>query len=308
VLVAVGLADAVRACRAGINGRLAAGLLIVLLPLLQMSARADGSRASLQASPQGQEQLTLHSVAQTLRILPAASAFIVEDATMDLWLRALDGTWQRSGKTIDVVPRRAADVAAALGHAGTHVFALPAAQAELWRIGFQLTESPFPDVTGMAEVREGGACTVVDTQWRVLPDIARSPVLALVAETDADEGPIVIYVTSDERSAARAIDWPSKAMRGFNETSYDRSAGADRTRLGARARQDDVPAGSLLLSAPFVTRLELWRTPGAPNALAVDLGGRPVAAIARVRPDAAVPRLTMCPVSPFTPQPLAMSR
>ena len=308
VLVAVGLTDAVRACRAGIGGRLAAGLLIGLLPLLQLSARADDPRTSAQIAPQGQERLTLQSVAQTLRILPAASAFVVEDATMDLFLRALDGTWQRSGKTLQLVPRRATNVAAVLGHPGTHVFALRAAQAELWRIGFRLAETAFPDVTGVAEVREGGACTVVDSQWRGLPDLPRSSVLALVAETDGEAGPLVIYIASDERPAARALDWPPLTMRGFHETSYDQSADADRARLDTSAREDGVPAGSRVLSAPFVTRLELWRTPGAPNALAVELGAMPIGGLARLRPDAAVQRLTVCPAFPFTPLRLAMPR
>lgn len=308
VLVAVGLAEAVRACRAGIGGRLAAGLLIALLPLLQISARADGPRASAQVSPRGQERLTLQGVAQTLRMTPDDSAFAVEDATMDLFLRALDGAWQRSRKTLRLVPRRATDVAAALGHPGTHVFALPAAQAELWRIGFRLTESPFPNVSGVAEVREGGACAVVDHEWRGLPDLPRSSMLSLVAETDGEEGPIVIYVASDQRPAARALDWPPLTTRGFHETSYDRSADADRTRLDAGAREDGVPPGSPVLSAPYVTRLELWRTPGAPNALTVELGAMPVGALARLRPDAAIQRLTVCPAFPFTPRPLAMPR
>jgi hypothetical protein len=308
LLVAVGLAEAVRACRAGIGGRIAAGLLIALLPLLQISSRSDGPRASAQVGPQGQERLTLQGVAQMVRIIPAASAFVVEDATMDLFLRALDGAWQRSGKTLELVPRRALEVAAALGRPGTHVFALPAAQAELWRIGFRLTESSFPDVSGVAEIREGGACTVVDHQWRGLPDLPRSSVLALVAEANGEEGPIAIYVASDQRPAARALDWPARTTRGFHATSYERSADADRARLDASAREDGVPAGSPVLSAPYVTRLELWRTPGAPNVLTVELGAIPVGALARLRPDAAAQRLTVCPAFPFTPRPLAMPR
>jgi hypothetical protein len=306
VLVAVGLAEAVRACRGGFGGRLAAGLLIVLLPLPQLSARPDGTQASAQAGPRGQERLTLQGVGQVLRILPAASTFVVEDATMDLFLRALDGTWQRAGKTLQLVPRRVAEVAAALGHPDTHVFALPAAQAELWRIGFRLTA--VPDVPGVAEVREGGACTVVDHEWRGLPDLPRSSMLTLVAEVDGDKGPIVMYVASERRPATRALDWPPLTTRGFHETSYDRAASADQSRLDAGAREDGVPAGSLVLSGPHVTRLELWRTPGAPNALTVELGAIPLSALARLQPNAAVQHLTVCPAFPFTPQPPAMLR
>lgn len=307
-LVAAGLAEAVRACRAGIGGRIAAGMLIALLPLLQNPTRSDRRRAQEHVSPRGQERLTLQGFARTLRLLPAASAFVVEDATLDLFLRALDGTWQRSGKTLQIVTRRATDVARVLGHPDTHVFALPAAQAELWRIGFRLTESPFPDVSGLAEVGEGGACTVVDNQWRVLPDLPRSSVLSLVAETDGDVGPIAIYVASDEQPAARALDWPPLTTRGFHATSYDRSADADRARLDAGAREDGVPAGSPVLSAPYVTRLELWRTPGAPNILTVALGAMPVDGLARLRPDAVIKRLTVCPAFPSTPQLPAMAR
>jgi hypothetical protein len=61
-----------------------------------------------------------------------------------------------------------------------------------------------------------------------------------------------------------------------------------------------VPATSPGLTARYLTRLELWRTPGAPRILTVELGTTPVAAIARLGLDAAVRRLTVCPVFQIT--------
>jgi hypothetical protein len=296
VLVAAGLAEAVRACGGGFGGRVAAGLLILLLPLLQLSARA-GEATSAHAGLEGQERLTLQTVAQTLRILPDDSAIVEEDATLELFLRALDGTWQRAGKRLQLLPRRAAEVAAALT-AGTHVFARPAAQAELSSIGFRLT--PLHDAPGFAEVREGGVCSPLDTQWHTLPGVLRSSRLALVAETDAEAGPMVAYLASDQPPVVRAVDWPPLTTRGFHVRSYDREADGDLTRIEASILDDGVPATSPGLMARYLTRLELWRTPGAPRILTVELGTTPVAAIARLGLDAAVRRLTVCPVFQLT--------
>ena len=303
-LVAVGLAEGVRACGVGVGGRVAAGVLVALVPVLQLSARTDAARPPANAGLQGHERTTLQGVSQTLRMMPATSGLVVEDAVTDVLLRALDGAWQRAGKTLQLVPRRRADVTVALGRPGHHVFALPAAQEDLWRVGFRLTH--VPDWPGAAELHAGGACTVAGGEWRDLADLSRSSMLSVVAEADAEEGPILVYAASDQRPAARAVGWPPLTTRGFHEASYDRSTNA--LPVDAAAREDGLPTGSPVLGARYVTRLELWRTPGAPRILTVDLGVTPAVAVARLRQDAAVQRLTVCPAFPFTPQPLAVSR
>ena len=141
------------------------------------------------------------------------------------------------------------------------------------------------DAPGFAEVREGGACSIMDDQWHAVPGVLRSSRLALVAETDDEAGPMVTYLASDQLPVVRAIDWPRLTTRGFHVRSYDRHAD-DPARIEAATRSDGLP--------------ELWRTPGAPRILTVELGVTPIAAIARLGLDAAVRRLTVCPVFPGT--------
>jgi hypothetical protein len=121
-----------------------------------------------------------------------------------------------------------------------------------------------------------------------------------VAETDAEAGPMVVYLVSDQPSVVRAIGWPPLTMRGFHVRSYDRETDGDLTRIQASLRDDGAPATSAVLTARYLTRLELWRTPGAPHILTVELGVTPIAAIARLGVDAAVRRLAVCPVFQLT--------
>jgi hypothetical protein len=134
----------------------------------------------------------------------------------------------------------------------------------------------------------------------VLSGVLRSSRLALVADTDAEVGPMVVYLASAQRPETRAIDWPSLTMRGYHVRSYDREAVGEAARIGASIREDGVPASSPVLTPRYLTRLELWRTPGAPHILTVELGLTPVAAIARLGVDAAVRRLTVCPAFQLT--------
>jgi hypothetical protein len=115
---------------------------------------------------------------------------------------------------------------------------------------------------------------------------------------------MVVYLASDRPSVVRAIDWSPLTTRGFHVRSYDRHADADPARIEAAIRSDGVPVSSPVLTARYLTRLELWRTPGAPRILTVELGVTPNAAIARLGLDAAVRRLTVCPVFPPSREPI----
>jgi hypothetical protein len=308
LLTAFGLVEAVRACRRSAGGRLAAAALVILLPLLQIAGRSRGPAAGVEAAALGHDRMSVDGMRRALQVMPDRTAIVSEDAVTDLLLRALDGTWQRSGKALRMVSRPQEDIAAAVHdeskHDGSlHVFAWPWAQRDLAYLGFRLVDAALPGISGVSDVQPGGACHAVVPAWEAIPDISRSPLLVLVAASARDEGAIAIYAGSDRPFNPKPIDWPAWTARGFIVSSYA-PQGEDRARLDHDAVEDGLVRDHPVLNKPHVVRLELWKMPGAPALSAVELGAdASTIAVAHATPAIT---LQLCPGFPHDVRPIAL--
>jgi hypothetical protein len=313
LMTALGLVEVVRACRRSAGGRLAAVAMIVLLPLSHVAradlARKDQSSVSGRAEPEaaalGHDRMSLEGVRRALQVMPDRSVIISEDAGTDMLLRGLDGTWQRSGKTVQMVSSRQDDIAAAVRNPSAHVFALPRAQAELPYLGFRLVDASLPGVSGLSEVEPGGECHAVEQEWEPIPEISRSTMLVLVVRNAREEGAVAIYAGSDHPIDPRPIDWPALVTGGFRVSSYARTD-QDRVRLEHDVLEDALARNHPVLNQPFVVRLELWKMRAAPALLALDLGAvAPSLGVAHATPEITV---QLCPGFPHAVRAVALPR
>jgi hypothetical protein len=325
LLTTFGLVEVVRACRRNAGGRLAAAALVILLPLLQITARSRGPAAGVEAAALGHDRMSVDGMRRALQVMPDRSAIVSEDAVTDLLLRALDGTWQRSGKTLRMVSRRQENIAAAVNDESKHdeskhdeskhddskhdeslhVFAWPWAQRDLAYLGFRLVDAALPGISGVSDVQPGGACHAVLQAWEAIPDISRSPLLVLVALDTRAEGAIAIYAGSDRPFNPRPVDWPAWTARGFIVSSYA-PQGEDRGRLDHDAVEDGLVRDHPVLNKPHVVRLELWKMPGAPALSAFELGAdTSTIAVAHATPAIT---LQLCPGFPHDVRPVTLPR
>jgi hypothetical protein len=303
MLTAFGLVEVVRACRRNAGGRLAAAALVILLPLVQIAGRSREPASAVAAAALGHDRMSVDGMRRALQVMPDRSAIVSEDAVTDLLLRALDGTWQRSGKALQMVSRRQEDIAAAVHDESKHVFAWPWAQRDLAYLGFRLVDAALPGISGVSDVQPGGACHAVLQAWEAIPDISRSPLLVLVALDTRAEGAIAIYAGSDRPFNPKPIDWPAWTARGFIVSSYA-PQGEDRARLDHDAVEDSLVRDHPVLNKPHVVRLELWKMPGAPALSAVELGAdASTIAVAHATPAIT---LQLCPGFPHDVRPVAL--
>jgi hypothetical protein len=296
LLTAVGLEETLRQCRRGPGGRLAAALLVALLPGLPFVRPAP--RLPAEWTPFGQESLSRQSMQRVLGAMPDGAVLVRDDAMTDVLLRSLADVARRTGKSLRVVDRDSAVLAAEAARADSVVYALPSTSSVLPLRAFALSDGLLP---GLARVRRAGSCDAITAGWRALSSLASSRTFAVVAAADASHGPIVLYVASDTPFAAQPIDWPGATTRGFSWDVFDRAPdGSESAREGSFA-EDAALLQGVWLDAPHVARLELWRTPDAPLDLGVDLGTTPVAAMARVRPDAGADQhVSVCTMTRYT--------
>ncbi len=281
LLTAVGLEETLRQCRRGPGGRLAAVLLLALLPGLPFVRPAP--RVPAEWTPFGQESLSRESMQRVLGAMPDGAVLVRDDAMTDILLRSLDGVSRRTGKSLRMVDRDSPVLAAEAARRDAAVFALPSAASVLPLRAFALSNGLLP---GLARVRRVGSCDGVAADWRTVPALTSSRTFALVAGDAASHGPIVLYVASDAPFAARPVDWPGATTRGFSWDVFDRAPSGSAYARASSFAEDAAPLHGVWRDAPHVARLEIWRTPDAPLDLGVDLGATPVAATARVRPDA----------------------
>ena len=315
LMAGVGLVEAVRACRPTAGGRVAAAALIVLLPLwpiVSQAARLRGTDrsgvsgpAELEAAAFGHDRISLEGMRRALEAMPDQSVLITEDAATDTLLRSLDGTWQRSGKTLRLMSSPRDDAAAVVGNQSAHVFALPLAQAALPYLGFRLLDTSLPGILGLSEVQTGGACHAIGKEWAPIPDISRSTMLVLVARDPREEGAIAIYAGSDRPLDPRPIDWPAWVARGFLTSAYT-ARDEDRTRLEHDVLDDALARDQPVLNLAYVVRIELWKVPGAPALLAVDLGA--VAPSLAVAHGSAGITVQLCPGFPHAVRAIVLPR
>lgn len=284
---ACGLREATQACRPGVGGRLAAALLVALVPALAWQSALAAPAPSPDARTFGHDRLSLTLMRRLLSTLPPDARVLPEDATTDAIVRAA-GQPPATMAPVRDTSRIAADLSN-----GSRLFALPLAQREMGQLGFRLADL----LPGMAEVQAGATCRLATSEWRSLGDFEGAPALTLAARTPAEAGPVVVYAGFDARPELVAAEWPSAARRGFYTTVYDLGSAEDRAHVLQDVSDDGAPAERVSTRA-FVARLELWRTPTAPLRLTVTLGAQPHEVFARVIAKAEPRRLWLCPTYP----------
>lgn len=308
-LAAAGLNGVVQSMGHGAIARVGAAMMLLLLPALAASRRGTEERDDW-VRPRGHEHQTLRGMTRVLNLVPNA-IFVEEDATVDVLLRAASFGGRRRSKPITVVPPSAAAVAGAL--ATQTVYAFPWRQDEFSLRGFVV--DPFSPLHGSADAAhalEGVAaitgrrrCQPVEPAWADF--VGASDRIALSADSVAARGPAVILLGGNTAGDPQPDGWSPRTVRGFGFFRFDQLTRAGTERLIAEARATGLPANHPLLDQPFVLRLNLHRTPRAPLALPVVLGGSFPVGAARLAPDAAnVGHLTVCDapaiaVSPFAP-------
>jgi len=309
-LTAGGLAEIRRALDFSAPRRVGAAALAVALVGLQV---LQMPKAILPASlaPLGHDRMSRNSFAALVGAMPADSVLVAEDALTDLLIRALPGRVRESRRLRVIASDRAAVVAAlsndqagiAVPGAGLRVFALPRAQGRLQHLGLRLSDAGDRRIAGLAEVREGLSCTApLAEEWRDV--LVPADHLALVAADDGSIGPVLLYLASDAPLSPRAVEWPEGTMRGFHPRAYDL---ADPTQQ--RTLADEMTAygaGGIAgwIAGGHVTRIEMWRVPGAPLILPVALASAPHRARARLTGTEADQRLSLCPWYPYEVTPI----
>ncbi|MEO7191076.1 MAG: hypothetical protein ABI051_08465 [Vicinamibacterales bacterium] len=296
---AVGLRELVRGCRRTTTGHVAATVLVVLVPLLAVSARIQ---QPVVTPPQfGHAALSRAQLAQLLDRLPPGAGLVSEDAVVDVLLRSRAGGRIAASDALHVIPRVPAEIAAELRAVSAGVFALPLAQEQLQQLGMRLTD--VGAAAGLARVDVGGDCRPLRGSWRTLPNLRDAQALTMAAQAEGDTGPVVAYLTFDVTPSPAARTWPARALRGFNVTLYDLSNDRDWAALRAASIDDQAPLDVEVASRRgHVLRLEQWRTPGAPLALTTEFRAAITGGVARsLAPEAGTDRptrLSLCPAFP----------
>jgi hypothetical protein len=300
LLVALGLAALVRAASNRLGGRVAAAVLVALLPLLQLAQPTVVP--PVDRVPFGHERLSVAGMGRMLAVLPRDSVLVTEDATTDLLLRALDGRWQRSGKSLHVADRRSPRLPDAAASPGA-VYALPSAQVTLQHLGFRLDAAPPPQLQGVTEVRRGGPCQTLTRQWESASATAAFGAIAMVALDEASRGPVELYVAGPDAFNPYPVGLPAGATLGMDQRTYATSNRDDVAKREGDFTDDGVAADGRLMSAAHVAHLEIWRRAGTPPMVTVNLGAMPDYTVARHLPDSRQ-KLAICAAFPYERRPI----
>jgi hypothetical protein len=311
-LAAAGLQETIAAMRQGRLAHVGAVLILLLLPALQLARRTSEERDD-HVRPSGHEHLSLQRMRGLLNMIPDDASVVREDATVDLLLRAAIAGGQRGAKRFVVVPREAETVERA--RSTGPVYAFPSAQLDLSHRGFVLQpvsaasrrrDRTFETIRGLSAIAGRRACHLMGSGWSDVSDVTAAGRLAVVAETSASFGPVVIFLGGAAPPTFVPEAWTPRMIRGFQWSVFDgrRSAGGGPLRGEAEAL--GVPAGHPLLSAPVLAKLSLHRIPRSPLALPVDLGGSFPIAIAKLDPTAVSERLSVCHTSAADVTPFAI--
>ncbi len=285
-LVAIGLRELMAEGAARTARRVAAVIVLALLPILQVE-RLRQQDPSPAPSVYGYGDLSQEALWRTLRALPDVT-IVAEDASTDLLLRASMSQLERSGKNLRMIPRDARAIAGALKEG--RVFAFPRAQAELRNRGVQFEKSAGQAI-GLAEVGAVHPCSPLERRWTDAPAAAVAGGFALVASHPDGRGPVTIYLAGPGPFTATPLGWRDREKRGFHVRTY---AQAELGELRDALTTQGLDPSSPVLSAAHVVRVTMWRTPGAPTVLPVTLTERPRTAIARVEEQTDRPALEVC--------------
>jgi hypothetical protein len=308
-LAASGLKQVVAAAGRRPAQRVAAALVLVLLPTLEASRRVTEQRDD-EIRSRGHETQTLRQMTTMLNLVSQDAAFVEEDSTVDVLLRASVFGGRRKSKPFTVIDPRPDAIARAL--AGGAVYAFPHGQEELSLRGFVVEpltaaragrETSPREIEGLAAITARRPCRIVGDTWADLtPSSGR---IAISADSEAAHGPVTIYLGGKASGAPRPDGWPRRTVRGFHFFNFDRLTPTRAARLVAEVDDTGLPSGHPLFAQPFILRLTLHRTPRAPLALAVALGASfPIGVAKLQRPDVEPGHLTVCDAPPVQISPL----
>jgi hypothetical protein len=276
--------------RARLPSTLAVGLLLVLL-----QAQAWQQRDIPPPHPYGHERLSTTDFLRSVSKIPEVT-LVTEDASSNLVFRAAFPRMHRLGKRPQILQ---ADVNA-MKAAGTRqyspVLALQRAQQLLQHRGVQFR--PAAPQSPLAATVAIQPCVPVSDVWRDAPGLAHNSRFAFVAREEAARGPIAVYVGSVGPLQPRPLGRPGQTIRGFWLVRYTRDARPD---LREALEAQGIPTASPLLTAAHVVRLVLWRTPGAPRVLPVDLERPADAVVTRVDQGGLPLSVDLCPSFEYAP-------
>jgi hypothetical protein len=117
---------------------------------------------------------------------------------------------------------------------------------------------------------------------------------------------VQIYLASSSPLAPGPVGWPERSRRGFWRGVTDMSNAEQAAAIVRELQDTGFAAISNVQAARFVTRIDVWRTPGAPLSLAVRLGGTADRAWARLTQPDARGSVVLCPSAGR--EPLAFGR
>ncbi len=307
-LAASGLGEVVNAMGRGPFRRVAAALVLLLLPTLEASRRVTEERDDW-VRPRGHETQTLRHTTAMLNLVAQGATFVEEDSTVDVVLRASVFGGRRRSKPFTVVAPRPDAIAHAL--VGRAVYAFPRRQEDLSLRGFviePLTAAGLrrndgrQAIEGLAAITATRRCQIAGDTWADLT--GASGRIAISADSETARGPVVIYLGGATAVEPRPDGWPPRTTRGFHFFTFDQLTGTRSDRLLAEARDTGLTSEHPVLAEPFIIRLTLHRTPRAPLALAVTLGASfPIGVAKLERGGADVGHLTVCdaPAVPISP-------
>lgn len=251
LLVANGLAAVARACRPTWGGRSAAVLVSALLPAFFVAAPSQRRLAALQ--PMGHEALSAATLSQLVDSLPDGAMLVREDAATDILLRATDERWVRTRKSLSSIGRSSAALPRTIAERPGLVFALPGAQADLEREGFELGEAPLPRITGVAVLRPSGQCLPLTRDWQDVTAVA-GPGLTVMTAGAGDEPGLELLASGSTLLAPHTPDHAELArVRWEGLDGAETSGPRRRDVLAERA----APADVRLLSPARLVRADI---------------------------------------------------
>jgi hypothetical protein len=308
---ALGLADAVRAARPSIGGRVASTVLMVPLPVLELPqavARHAGAIDGPGLPDLGHGARSVDDMSEVLARLPDAAVVVEEDASTDVLLRALDGRWQKTGKRLARSAATGEAVAEALARSGGRVYTLPLAQSRLQWVGVEMKDAEGTGVAGLAEAARVVPCDALGERWTPASGLAGAAAFAVTSGDVRRYQGALIYVATSQPPAPAHAPWNDPADGTWRQAMYDLALDADRQRLDTDAAHDELApeAAAALRASPFVVRLEVWRRGAARPTLGVTLGAPVVAAFARAVESTPGSALVICPSFPREVAPLAI--
>jgi hypothetical protein len=178
---------------------------------------------------------------------------------------------------------------------------LPRSQRALQYAGFEMMDAGVP---GLAEIRQSHACTtdLGNTPADLAPIIGQRQ-FGFVADDERSRDHVVIVLAGDVPMSAAPVNWPTDLMHNIQGRMFDLTVAADHQDFADEIRKYELSSWSVP-DTRYATRIETWRTAGAPLVLPIALGAPASSGTARRLGTAPDQRLRLCPALPYDVRPL----